>query len=264
MFDAEKLLGQMLMHGVSGSGRKRKGKRRRVSRGLGGSVRQAAFSPQGLTLLGGIAFAAFEHLKEKRGAAASPPPRGMEVGETAPSRPAGDLPPLPPRPSNLPPLPVPPPRPVDSPGGPVSGAPAANERARLLVEAMVSAAKADGRVDAKERARILAHLDQSGATPQERREFETMLEGPPDLDGLADRAIEAGVASEVYLASALVTDPDDAVEQGYLAMLAARLRLPDDLIAQLHLEAASSSEDVDDDEPPHGADPRDDAAGTDR
>jgi uncharacterized membrane protein YebE (DUF533 family) len=47
----------------------------------------------------------------------------------------------------------------------------------------------------------------------------------------------AAVASQVYAASLLAIDADQPAEQAYLAELAARLRLPQGLIQELHAAA---------------------------
>ena len=44
-------------------------------------------------------------------------------------------------------------------------------------------------------------------------------------------------ATEIYAASLLAIDPDGAAEQGYLALLAARLHLDPGLVDHLHARA---------------------------
>ncbi|MBL0901321.1 MAG: DUF533 domain-containing protein, partial [Reyranella sp.] len=47
--------------------------------------------------------------------------------------------------------------------------------------------------------------------------------------------------AELYAASLLAIDVDNAAERGYLGMLAARLKLDDSLVAHLHGNVASAT-----------------------
>ena len=57
---------------------------------------------------------------------------------------------------------------------------------------------------------------------------------PVDMDGIVNSAGSPEVASEIHLASLLAIDTDTAAEKAYLAMLAARLNLPAELVGELH------------------------------
>jgi uncharacterized membrane protein YebE (DUF533 family) len=118
---------------------------------------------------------------------------------------------------------------IDAPAAPRSEAAAAisdpQARARLLIEAMVHAAQADGGIDEGERRRILEHLERSGEGAEARAHLEGLLSGGTSLDSIAARAQDPAVAAEVYAASLLAIDPDTPAEQAYLARLAAALRL---------------------------------------
>ena len=57
---------------------------------------------------------------------------------------------------------------------------------------------------------------------------------PLDIDAVAKGAGCPEQAAEIYAASLLVVDPEGPAEKGYLAMLAARLRLEPELVAHLH------------------------------
>ena len=65
------------------------------------------------------------------------------------------------------------------------------------------------------------------------------LDAPLDAGRIASLARSQEEATEIYAASLLTVDPDGAAEKGYLAMLAARLNLPADLVAHLHARAAA-------------------------
>jgi uncharacterized membrane protein YebE (DUF533 family) len=113
---------------------------------------------------------------------------------------------------------------------------AVSERtAGLVVRAMIDAAKADGTIDATERQKIMAKLDESGAAPEERAFLEQEMSRPLDPDALAT---EAGgdpvVAAQLYAASLLAIQVDSPAEQAYLRDLAARLGLDAGTVTQLH------------------------------
>lgn len=109
-----------------------------------------------------------------------------------------------------------------------------DEAANILIQAMVSAAKADGEVDPQERQRILAELTEAGADEEEKAFIQRELEKPLDLDTLASRVHSPQMAEEVYTASLLAIEVDTPAEQRYLAYLAARLHLDAERVAQLH------------------------------
>jgi uncharacterized membrane protein YebE (DUF533 family) len=96
----------------------------------------------------------------------------------------------------------------------------AEENARLLIRAMCQAAKADGEIDADEKAKIMAHL--ATASDQERAYVEEQMAAPLDMDGLV-AASTAALATQVYSASLMAISPDKPVEQAYLAQLATAL-----------------------------------------
>lgn len=207
MFDAERLLGSLLRAGVSG-GRGRRG------RGLGNSLGRAAFSPQGLTILGGIAVAAYDHFQQKKGAGTSP---GM-LGATPPPVPSGATPPPPP------------------PGFAPDEAQALSPEQRkacLLIEAMINAAKCDGTVDAEERTRILGQLEQSELGERERAFVNELMTRPFDLESVVRQATDPMTAAEVYAASYAAIVEDSEAEKGYLALLAGRLGIDVALAAEL-------------------------------
>ena len=102
-----------------------------------------------------------------------------------------------------------------------------------LVTAMVAAANADGHIDGEERTAI---FEQAKALPLEAEDkayvFD-VLASPPSLSEVAAMAGTPEQAAELYLASRLAIDPDDPAEQAYLEGLAARLKLPPELVSEL-------------------------------
>lgn len=116
---------------------------------------------------------------------------------------------------------------------------AAEDLSVRLLQAMVAAAKADGHVTGMERRRIDTQLSQLGLGPEAQALITAELDAPLDPGRIAALARGPEEAAEIYAASLLVVDPDAPAEKGYLAMLAARLRLDPGLVEHLHARAAS-------------------------
>ncbi len=116
---------------------------------------------------------------------------------------------------------------------------AADDLATRLLQAMVAAAKADGHVTVEERSRIDQQLSTLGLGTEAYALIGAELDAPLDPGRIAGLATSEAEAAEIYAASLLVVDPDGAAERGYLAMLAARLRLDPGLVAHLHAKAAT-------------------------
>jgi uncharacterized membrane protein YebE (DUF533 family) len=140
-------------------------------------------------------------------------------------------------------------RPLTSLGEPVAAAPQGSgfaegdgddqDRALLMVRAMIAAAAADGVVDDAERARILGNLRQAGLDDEASGFLDQEFANPLDAQGLVDLAATPEMAAQVYTAARLAIDPDTHEEQVFLANLAAGLGLEADLVA--HIDAAAAS-----------------------
>ncbi len=114
----------------------------------------------------------------------------------------------------------------------------ADDLATHLLQAMIAAAKADGHVTPEERARIDGQLANLGLEDEAAALIAAELDAPLDVGRIAALAQDEAEAAQIYAASLLSVDPDGAAEKGYLAMLAARLRLDPALVARLHDQVA--------------------------
>lgn len=123
-----------------------------------------------------------------------------------------------------------------------SGEAAQQTLAKSLLRAMIAAAKADGHIDAKEQAQIFAQMDQLALTAEEKAFVIDELRAPLDVDAVAGSAKSPEEAAEIYAASLLAIDLDNAAERGYLGMLAARLKLDENLVAHLHATIEGGAE----------------------
>lgn len=113
--------------------------------------------------------------------------------------------------------------------------------ARHLLRAMIAAAKADGHVDAQEQARIFAEMDKLPLAADDKAFVMDELRAKLDIDAVASAASTPEEAAEIYAASLLAIDVDNAAERGYLSMLAARLKLDDALVAHLQQSVAAAT-----------------------
>lgn len=105
---------------------------------------------------------------------------------------------------------------------------------RLLVRAMISAAKADGHVDQDEMQRIVGKIDADGVTEAERQYVIDEMSRPLDMAGLVAEVTSPAVAAEVYAASILAIDIDSDAERQYLRDLARDLKLDAGTVQRLH------------------------------
>ncbi len=108
------------------------------------------------------------------------------------------------------------------------------DKATLVLQAMINAAKADGSIDQGEIQRITGRLESEGAA-QAAREFigQEMLK-PMDMDGLIGKVRTPQAAVEVYAASLLAIELDTPAERDYLRRLAAGLKLDPTAVQRVH------------------------------
>ena len=110
-----------------------------------------------------------------------------------------------------------------------------------LVRAMIAAARADGRLDAKESRTIYQRIESMGLNPEDQALLVAEMGHPVDMDAIVHSASSPEVAAEIYVASLLAIDVDTADEKSYLAMLAARLKLPPELVAELNRQVEAQA-----------------------
>ncbi|MFN3658408.1 MAG: tellurite resistance TerB family protein [Pseudolabrys sp.] len=113
---------------------------------------------------------------------------------------------------------------------------------RHLLRAMISAAKADGHIDAQEQSSIFAQMDRLNVSADDKAFVMDELRRPLDVDAVASAARSPEEAAELYTVSLLAIDVDNPSERAYLALLAARLKLDDKLVAHLHATVEGATE----------------------
>jgi uncharacterized membrane protein YebE (DUF533 family) len=110
-----------------------------------------------------------------------------------------------------------------------------------LIRAMVGAARADGHMDGVEQQALFGQVEKLGLDSEAKGYVFDLLNKPVDLDSVAGAVVTPEQGAEVYLASRLAIDPDQAVERAYLDALASRLGLAPELRAHLDQQAAAAS-----------------------
>ena len=111
----------------------------------------------------------------------------------------------------------------------------------ILVRAMIAAARADGRLDAQESQAIFQRIESLGMDPENQALLVAEMGRPVDMDAIVNSADSPEVAAEIYLASRLAINVDTAAEKSYLAMLAARLNLPPELVMELNRQVETQT-----------------------
>jgi tellurite resistance protein len=215
---------------VLGGGRARRTRRRGGNQDLG----------RALAVLAGVAIEAMSRPSQP---APAPPPRrgaGGAWGEPAPAKapptgapsrkPApvrGSVPSSGPWGAGMPPG-KPPPSDAWSPvpGTPAPPAiPAEDREGLLMLRAMVAAARADGQVDAEERARIADQLDAAGLSPVTRDAVLAEFDRGAAPEELAREARDPMLAAQLYAAAVAGAGSVEGAERAWLDGFAKALRL---------------------------------------
>lgn len=108
----------------------------------------------------------------------------------------------------------------------------AEANARLMIRAMIQAARADGVIDERERSIIMEHLKDASA--EERAFVEEQMSAPVDALALARETGDAA-KSQVYSAAAMTVRTEGQAETAFLASLARGMGLDAATVAGIHL-----------------------------
>ena len=109
--------------------------------------------------------------------------------------------------------------------------PTEEEKAKIILKAMISAAKADGKLDDHEREQITKFVED--VTQEELDFIKQELDAPLDIEALI-REIPENMAQEVYTMSLLTINLDHQAEAEYLDKLARGLNIAPETANLIH------------------------------
>lgn len=112
---------------------------------------------------------------------------------------------------------------------------------KAMVRAMIAAAKADGKIDAEEKAAIFERLNAMDLDGEAKAFVFDELSAPLDINAVLAAADTPEHAAEIYAASLVAIEADTAAEKAYLQMLAARLELAPELVSEIHAAAGATA-----------------------
>ena len=110
----------------------------------------------------------------------------------------------------------------------------AEGHSHAILRALIAAAKADGRIDAQEEQLIYTEIKRHTDDPQLQQWLDEEVSKPLDAAEVAQSARDPAMAAEMYLASVMLVDDQQAAERAYLDELASALQI--DPTLQVHLE----------------------------
>ncbi len=105
------------------------------------------------------------------------------------------------------------------------------DQARVMLRAMLSAARSDGNIDAEEQANITKHLSDLSAEDSEFIRAE--LDAPVDVDRVV-RSVPSGMEQQAYMMSVLAINLDSQAEAKYLDKLAKGLNISHQICNSIH------------------------------
>ena len=105
---------------------------------------------------------------------------------------------------------------------------------RLLIKAMIDAAKADGNIDQSEMEKIVGKLDSDQVSDDEKAFVVAEMRSASDPEALAAQVRNQPQAAEVYAAAIMTISIDSQAEKDYLRRLAKALNLDAGTVDQLH------------------------------
>lgn len=119
----------------------------------------------------------------------------------------------------------------------------AEAHSHAILIALIAAAKADGRIDDKEKQAIYAEISRHAGEPELQAWLDAEVQKPLDASDVALASQgDAGMAAEMYLASVMLVDDQQDSERNYLDELAYNLNLDPELQAHLEQQAKAGGE----------------------
>jgi len=225
MFNAEQLLGKMMAE-IIGAGSGHHKYKKKKGGGMVDSLTSSLMSGKGLITAIGLGVGAYEIWKGKQGetppsfasAPGAPVPPPPPMGYVAASAPGSSAPPA----SAPPPIPG---GPVSSPQEPGASSGQGENLALRLIQVMIAAAHADGRMDPDEEAKILERLQGQGISQEEKRFILTEMHEPKSIDQLTNGIDDPRIAQTMYSLAVSAVVVDTPEERAWLDALGTKLSI---------------------------------------
>lgn len=110
---------------------------------------------------------------------------------------------------------------------------AQERRGQEILLAMIMAARADGHIDANERALLTQEIEKLGPDDELHRWIEQQFDAPLDATELARQADSPQAGREIYLVSSVIVDEQNPMERAWLDQLARALNIPTEVAREL-------------------------------
>lgn len=110
---------------------------------------------------------------------------------------------------------------------------AQEQRGLEILQAMIMAARADGHVDASERALLTQEIEKLGPDDELHAWIQQQFDAPLDANALARSADSPQASREIYVVSAVMIDDQNPMERAWLDQLASALQLEPALAREL-------------------------------
>lgn len=108
-----------------------------------------------------------------------------------------------------------------------------DQRGLEILQAMIMAARADGHVDANERALLTQEIEKLGPDDELHAWIQQQFDAPLDANALARSADSPQASREIYVVSAVMIDDQNPMERAWLDQLANALKLEPALAREL-------------------------------
>ncbi|GAA3954172.1 tellurite resistance TerB family protein [Allohahella marinimesophila] len=118
---------------------------------------------------------------------------------------------------------------------------AQERRGQEILQAMIMAARADGHIDANERAQLGQEIEKLGADAELHAWVQRQFEAPLDAELLAREADSPQAAREIYVVSVAMVDEQNPMERAWLTQLASALKLEPALAAELERQVQNAA-----------------------
>ncbi|MBW4935850.1 tellurite resistance TerB family protein [Marinobacter sp. F4206] len=115
------------------------------------------------------------------------------------------------------------------------------QRGLEILQAMIMAARADGHIDANERALLTREIEKLGPDDELHAWIQQQFDAPLDADALAGNADSPQASREIYVVSAAMIDEQNPMERAWLDQLASALNLEAGMARELEQQVLSAT-----------------------